>query len=83
MYPRNNTQKIDYFNEKIDWSQGTDANHPYLVTFGNAKLQIRLNDPLETYAYTLLIGEKEIKSFDEWPKNWIKPEKSAGFKAKL
>ena len=26
----------DYFNEKIDWCPGTDANYPYSVTLGVA-----------------------------------------------
>ncbi|ETX05652.1 MAG: hypothetical protein ETSY2_21720 [Candidatus Entotheonella gemina] len=63
----------NYLEVKMQWEQGRDPIYPYEGELEGAKCRIRLNDfPVESL-YTLIVDDKEITSFDDWPQNWTRP----------
>ncbi|MDM8549767.1 hypothetical protein QUF72_06810 [Desulfobacterales bacterium HSG2] len=63
----------DYFRRSIVWNKTKDAEFPFEVYINQRRVTIRLNDfPVETL-YTLLIDNKPVSDFDDWPENWRRP----------
>lgn len=68
-------QNYSYLEEKVVWTQKKDPNYPYEAWFDGEKLVIRLNDFPDENLYTLIVNQKEVASFDDWPKQWTRPKK--------
>ena len=64
------TKVQNYLEEKVGWKQATDPNYPYEAKMNGDKLVVRLNDFPDESLYTLLVYDKEVASFDDWPKQW-------------
>ena len=65
------TPKVqNYLEEEVKWNEGADPNYPYQTKVNGDKLVIRLNDFPDESLYTLIVNEKEVSSFDDWPKQW-------------
>ena len=64
------TKVQNYLEEKVSWKRGADPNYPYEAESNGDKLVVRVNDFPEERLYTLLVNEKEVASFDDWPKPW-------------
>lgn len=60
----------NYFNKRIAWSKTNYAEFPYEAIVGKEHWRIRINDFPPEPMYTLLVNEKAIGSFDEWPMRW-------------
>jgi hypothetical protein len=60
----------DYFELPIRWTKTVDAEFPYAAVIDGQQWTIRINDFPEEPLYTLLVGGKEVISFDSWPKTW-------------
>jgi hypothetical protein len=67
------TRAHNYLREKISWGRSADLDYPYEAEIDGEKLVIRLNDFPAERLYTLFVNDEEIASFDDWPKQWIKP----------
>ena len=39
---------------------------------GSESWAVRVNDFPEEHLYTLFVGNQEIGSFDEWPRQWVR-----------
>lgn len=63
----------NYFDVNMLWKQASDPIYPYVGEFEGAKCHIRLNDFPEAHLYTLIVDDREIISFDDWPENWTRP----------
>ena len=70
------TKVQNYLEEEVIWSEGADHNYPYEAKINGDKLVIRLNDFPDESLYTLLVNDKEVSSFDDWPKQWSRGEGS-------
>jgi hypothetical protein len=56
----------------VTWSPTGDALVPWKAQVDGQTWSVRLNDFPEEHLYTLLIGGKEMESFDTWPPLWRK-----------
>lgn len=62
----------EYFKKAITWNKRKDAEFPFSADIDQQKLTIRINDFPVHPLYTLLVDNKPISDFDDWPKNWIR-----------
>jgi hypothetical protein len=62
-----------YFNHSMNWEYSGDPKRPFKAVQGSQTWEIRSNDFLHEPAYTLLINQKSVLSFDDFPKSWILP----------
>jgi hypothetical protein len=67
------TKVKNYLEKKVDWQQGMSPLYPYVADFEGQKYLIRINDFPDESLYTLLVNDKEVVSFDDWPKHWSRP----------
>ncbi|MDM8516059.1 hypothetical protein QUF76_07665 [Desulfobacterales bacterium HSG16] len=58
---------------KLVWSETDNADVPYSACVDNENWIIRLNDFPEEPLYTLLIEDRPVIDFDDWPKSWQRP----------
>ena len=61
---------LNYLEEQVRWTRSADPNYPYEAEFNGDKLVVRLNDFPDQSLYTLMVNEKEVTSFDDWPEQW-------------
>lgn len=54
----------------IQWKKSNDAEYPYEASLDGRHLKIKLNNFPENSMYSLLIDEKFVVDFDDWPVNW-------------
>jgi hypothetical protein len=64
------TKVQNYLEEEVKWNEGADPTFPYKAKIKGDNLVIRLNDFPDDRLYTLLVNDKEVSSFDDWPKQW-------------
>jgi hypothetical protein len=69
------TKTQNYLTETVVWRCSSDAEYPLEALFDSDRLALRLNDFPDEHLYTLLLNGEEIASFDEWPAQWVRPEK--------
>ena len=62
------TKIRSYLEADVDWNKRTDPQYPYEAQVNGDRLVIRLNDFPDETLYTLLVNDKEVSSFDDWPK---------------
>ena len=56
------------FETSVTWRATGDAEEPYAADVGGQPWRVRVNDwPDEPTVYTLLIGGREYRGFDDWP----------------
>lgn len=68
-------QLRDILRRSLVWFATGDLTFPWKATPAKSdaareSLKIRLNDFPDEQMYTLLVGRREVGSFDEWPSNW-------------
>ena len=63
----------NYLAEKIIWKRGSNSTYPYVGDFEGDKCLIRVNDFPDEHLYTLIVNDREIASFDDWPTHWHRP----------
>ncbi len=61
----------------ISWNASDDPDTPWHTLFGSHRLAVRMNDFPDEVLYTLLIDEKDVADFDDWPALWTRPATSA------
>ncbi len=83
MFHKNLGDKAEYFAKNIQWEKGKDAVYPFCAKVENQDWQIKVNDYPEQEMFTLIINDKEIINFNNWPKNWHKPQINSVPRAKL
>ena len=67
------TKLMNYLDEQVTWDRGAEPDYPYQAELGGDKLTVRLNDFPDQNLYTLIVNDREIISFDDWPTQWKKP----------
>jgi hypothetical protein len=70
-------EKRNFLAEKVVWRKGPDTEHPYEAKEKGAYLLIRLNDFPAENLYTLLVDQREVANFDDWPPNWEREQTDA------
>ncbi len=63
----------NYLEEKMVWKEGGEPVYPYITNISGEKCLIRINDFPNDHLYTLIVNDKEVVSFDDWPKHWSRP----------
>ena len=58
---------------KIQWSLTGEPTRPFEATFGGKRLVVQINDFPADHLYTLIVEEKPVLSFDDWPDLWLRP----------
>jgi len=64
------TKVRNYLEEKIVWKQSINPLYPYVADFQGERCLIRINDFPDDNLYTLIVNDREVASFDDWPKPW-------------
>ena len=67
----------DYLSRDISWAPTGDEHYPWVAQIGKNLCRIRLNDFPAEQMYTLLVGNREISDFDNWPRHWQQATSSA------
>jgi len=67
------TKAQNYLEEKITWKSTTDPLHPYRADFAGEPCLIRINEFPEDHLYTLIVNDREVATFDDWPQQWTRP----------
>jgi len=67
------TKAQNYLEEKIIWKSTTDPLHPYRADFAGEPCLIRINEFPEDHLYTLIVNDREVATFDDWPQQWTRP----------
>ena len=67
------TDVKNYFEENMVWKLGSNPIYPYISDLYGLECLIRLNDFPDDYLYTLIVDDREIASFDDWPQHWTRP----------
>jgi len=62
----------------VSWSPTGDALVPWRAQVAGQRWRVRLKDFPEEHLFTLLIGRREVESFDSWPPVWRKLQSSGG-----
>ncbi|OQW95112.1 MAG: hypothetical protein BWK79_03535 [Beggiatoa sp. IS2] len=58
------------FQQAVVWTRTDRAEFPYIAEVSGQNWQIRINNFPEENLYTLLIQDKKIGNFDDWPSLW-------------
>ncbi len=64
----------EYLRGNVVWEKTEDPIFPYSAIVDGKRLQLRVNDFPEEPLYTLIVDGVEVVSFDDFPKNWSRPE---------
>ena len=67
------TKAQDYPKEKITWKAGADPLYPYRAEYEGEQCLIRINDFPDDHLYTLMVDDREVAHFDDWPLCWTRP----------
>ncbi len=62
---------------RIQWIATGDEIAPYRAFVNGEKWVIRINDFPAEHLYSLIVDEREMEHFDDWPSSWLRPEKGA------
>ncbi|AHX12839.1 hypothetical protein CH75_05720 [Dyella jiangningensis] len=62
-----------YDQKVIAWSAMDDGDRVLKSVVDGQSWILRLNDFPDEPLFTLLVDEKEIIHFTQWPKNWVRP----------
>jgi len=54
----------------ISWSNTTDLDTPWRASLGGLNLAVRMNDFPDETLYSLLVDDKVVAEFDDWPPAW-------------
>jgi hypothetical protein len=54
----------------ISWSVTTDLDTPWQASLGGLRLAVRMNDFPEETLYSLIVDDKAVANFDDWPAAW-------------
>lgn len=65
-----------YFSESVKWENTGHYLYLYKATVNDQYWLIRINDFPDEMLYTLLIDNKIIADFDDWPLQWERPNRS-------
>lgn len=57
---------------KLVWSSRDDVLYPFQTKFEGSILKVRLNDFPAEIMYSLIVDDKELVDFDNWPKAWVR-----------
>ena len=63
---------LEYFKREIFWQKRDDVEFPYITTLEDKEMKIQLNDFPQESMYSLVIDEKVVCDFDDWPINWYR-----------
>ena len=63
----------NYLEEKIVWQPSTNPIYPYTADFEKERCLIRINDFPSEHLYTLIVNDREVVRFDDWPQYWTRP----------
>lgn len=66
------TKMLSYLEKKIIWKPNTDPLYPYRVEFDGEQCLIRINDFPDDHLYTLIVNDREVANFDDWPQCWTR-----------
>jgi hypothetical protein len=66
----------DCLNTDVRWLKTNDPTELWSAQAGAETWTIRVNDFPEEHLYTLLVNDREIGSFDEWPRQWLRAGKA-------
>lgn len=61
----------ELFSQEIMWSLSDDPDFRLVAKARGISLKIRVNSMPGKPLYTLFINEKEMASFERWPRNWL------------
>lgn len=61
-----------YFQTKITWTTTKNPDFLYTASLDKEELLVALNDFPDYPLYTLLVNNKRVVSFDNWPEKWEK-----------
>ena len=64
----------DYSGQFIKWKAFDEGGFIYSSSVTGQSLYIRLNDFPEESMYTLFMEKTPLIDFDDWPKNWVRPD---------
>jgi hypothetical protein len=59
-----------YSTQNVNWTSTQNPEFPYHVVIDNVRWVIRLNDFPSNPLYTLLIDDRAVMDFDDWPYTW-------------
>lgn len=65
-----------WYQQAIQWHATGDAAYPYQAFIDGQVYRIRINDFPAEPLYTLLHGEQEVCSFDDWSPHWSRPARA-------
>ncbi|HEY7491100.1 MAG TPA: hypothetical protein VIH59_08340 [Candidatus Tectomicrobia bacterium] len=63
----------NYLEKKMVWQKSTDPIYPYTADFEKERCLIRINDFPDEHLYTLIVNDREVVHFDNWPQYWTRP----------
>ena len=66
----NSTTLREHLARPLIWSATGDMDIPWVTEVDGQSWQVRLNDFPDEFMYSLLIGEKVVGDFHDWPKTW-------------
>ena len=72
----NNWNEFPELKQNIKWLEAAKNNDHIMnvTTISSNEWKVRLNDFPDEPCYTLLINDKEIMHFDDWPDFWLREE---------
>lgn len=68
-----------YLTQEISWNLSRNPDYPFNANVNGNEYKIRLNDFPENVAYTLIVNNTPVISFDDWPSSWKKPSNAKEF----
>ncbi len=68
----------NYLKESITWEGTKDPECPYSAKINQDKCLVRLNDFPAESLYTLIVNDKEVEDFEDWPEHWIRTGDAQG-----
>ena len=66
------SQGANYLERKLCWRRTSDPLYPYDAEFDGKRCVLRVNDFPEEDLYTLFVDHIEVESFNEWPEQWTR-----------
>ena len=56
----------------VSWSATNDLDMPWRASVGEFSLAVRMNDFPDEPLYSLIVDDKVVAHFDDWPSVWTR-----------
>ncbi|HUR95179.1 MAG TPA: DUF416 family protein [Gemmatimonadales bacterium] len=68
-----NPELATHLGQTVEWTATEDFDYPWAAAPGGSRWRVRLNDFPDEIMYTLIVEDRPVGDFHDWPDRWRRP----------